>query len=90
LNSAFSASAVESLPGTNSDHDMATRAASSISHADTYEAIGEFWDAHDFTDYDDPAAPNVEFEIMNMDTLDIGSSRNQVPLTEEPVVDDGY
>jgi hypothetical protein len=69
---------------------MATRAASSISHADTYEAIGEFWDAHDFTDYDDPAAPDVGFEIMNLDTLDTESSRNQVLLMEAPVVDDGH
>ena len=78
------------MPDTNSDNGMATRRASSISHADTYEAIGEFWDAHDFTDYDDPAAPDVEFEIMNLATLAIHSCRNQVPLTEEPVVDDGH
>ncbi len=36
---------------------------SSISKADTYEKIGEFWDSHDFTDYDDANASDVEFEI---------------------------
>jgi len=36
---------------------------SSISQADTDEKIGAFWDAHDFTDFDDPAAPDVEFGI---------------------------
>ncbi len=36
---------------------------SSISHANTDEKIGEFWDTHDFTDYDNPAAADVKFEI---------------------------
>lgn len=36
---------------------------SSISQADTDEKIGEFWDTHDFTDFDNPAAPDVRFEI---------------------------
>jgi hypothetical protein len=36
---------------------------SSISNADTLEKMGEFWDTHDFTDYDDPNAPDVEFKI---------------------------
>jgi hypothetical protein len=36
---------------------------SSISNADTLEKMGEFWDTHDFTDYDDPDAPDVEFEV---------------------------
>jgi hypothetical protein len=35
----------------------------SISNADTLEKMGEFWDTHDFTDYDDPDAPDVEFEV---------------------------
>lgn len=35
---------------------------SSISHTDTLEKMGEFWDTHDFTDYDDPDAPDVEFK----------------------------
>lgn len=35
---------------------------SSISKADTDEKIGEFWDTHDFTDFDTDI-PDVEFEI---------------------------
>lgn len=37
---------------------------SSISKADTYEKIGEFWDTHDITDFDDPDTPDVEFEVI--------------------------
>jgi hypothetical protein len=37
---------------------------SSISQADTDEKIGEFWDTHDFTDFDNPAAPDVRFQIV--------------------------
>jgi hypothetical protein len=36
---------------------------SSISKADTLEKMGEFWDTHDFTDFDDPNAQDVEFKI---------------------------
>lgn len=36
---------------------------SSISNADTLDKMGEFWDTHDFTEYDDPNAPDVEFEV---------------------------
>ena len=35
---------------------------SSISKADTLKKMGEFWDNHDFTDFDTDA-PDVEFEI---------------------------
>ena len=35
---------------------------SSISKADTLEKMGEFWDTHDFTDFDSDA-PDVEFNI---------------------------
>lgn len=35
---------------------------SSISKADTDERIGEFWDTHDFTDFDTDA-PDVRVEI---------------------------
>ncbi|MGK7876938.1 MAG: CopG family antitoxin [Xenococcaceae cyanobacterium] len=35
---------------------------SSISKADTDEKIGNFWDTHDFTDFDTDA-PDVQFEI---------------------------
>lgn len=37
---------------------------SSISKADTDEKIGEFWDTHDITDFDDPDTPDVEFEVV--------------------------
>ncbi len=42
---------------------MGTSESSSVSRADSYEKIGEFWDQHDFTDYDDPEAADVEFTI---------------------------
>lgn len=35
---------------------------SSISQANTDEKIGEFWDTHDFTDFDTDT-PDVKFEI---------------------------
>lgn len=35
---------------------------STISKADSLEKIGEFWDTHDFTDYDTDA-PDVDFNI---------------------------
>jgi len=35
---------------------------SSTSKADTLEKIGEFWDTHDFTDFDTDV-PDVEFRI---------------------------
>jgi len=35
---------------------------SSISKADTDEKIGEFWNSHDFTEFDTDA-PDVEFEV---------------------------
>jgi hypothetical protein len=35
---------------------------SSISNASTYEEMGEFWDTHDFTDFDTDAA-DVVFDI---------------------------
>ncbi len=42
---------------------MKTNKISSISHADSLEKMGEFWDTHDFTDYDEPEAPDIEFNI---------------------------
>lgn len=36
---------------------------SSISGADTLEKMGEFWDKHDFTDFDNTDLPDVEFEV---------------------------
>jgi predicted HicB family RNase H-like nuclease len=38
---------------------------SSVSKADSYEAIGEFWDSHDFTEFDDPSRPDATFEIQD-------------------------
>ena len=36
---------------------------SSVSRANTLEKVGEFWDTHDFTEFDDTNAPDVEFKI---------------------------
>lgn len=36
---------------------------SSISQADIPEKIGEFWDTHHFTEFDDPNRLDVEFEM---------------------------
>ena len=36
---------------------------SDISKAVTDQKIGEFWDTHDFTDFDDPNMPDVDFEF---------------------------
>ncbi len=39
---------------------MAANNRSSISEAESLEQIGEFWDTHDFTDYDDQSRPDTE------------------------------
>jgi len=36
---------------------------SSVSRAGSLEKIGEFWDTHDFTEFDNPEAADVEFKI---------------------------
>ncbi len=36
---------------------------SSISKTDSLEEIGEFWDKHDFTEFDDPSAPDADFRV---------------------------
>lgn len=36
---------------------------SSISKTVSPEKMGEFWDKHDFTEFDDPNAPDVEFHV---------------------------
>ena len=36
---------------------------SSISRADTLEKMGEFWDKHDFTEFDNQDIPDAEFEV---------------------------
>ena len=43
---------------------MAENRLSSISKSDSDEKIGEFWDRHDFTDFD-TNAPDAEFEIIS-------------------------
>ena len=37
---------------------------SSISKADSDEKIGEFWDSHDFTDFDTDT-PDAEFKVIS-------------------------
>jgi len=36
---------------------------SSISKANSPEKMGEFWDKHDFTEFDDPNKPDVETHV---------------------------
>lgn len=43
---------------------------SSISHAESLESVGEFWDTHDFTDYD-TEAPDVTFEIRSLIPIEL-------------------
>ena len=42
---------------------MGANRVSSISQADTLGKMGEFWDTHDFTDFDNLETPDVEFQI---------------------------
>jgi len=44
---------------------------SSISKAITDEKIGQFWDGHDFTDFDTDA-PDIEFEVTYSVPLEVG------------------
>lgn len=43
---------------------------STISRADSDEKIGEFWDVHDFTDFDTDA-PDVEFKVPSKVPIEI-------------------
>ena len=43
---------------------MEENRASSVSKADSDEKIGEFWDTHDFTDFDTDV-PDAEFEVIS-------------------------
>jgi hypothetical protein len=36
---------------------------SSVSKANSPEKLGEFWDKHDFTEFDNPALSDVEFGV---------------------------
>ena len=42
---------------------MDTNKLSSLSQTDTDEKIGEFWDNHDFTEFDNLQVSDVEIEI---------------------------
>lgn len=42
----------------------------SISKANTLEAIGEFWDTHDFTEFDTDR-PDVEFRVSSKVAIDV-------------------
>lgn len=44
---------------------------SSISQADTDEGIGEFWDTHDFTEFDNPALPDVKFTMARAVPIEV-------------------
>jgi len=44
---------------------------SSISQADTLYGIGEFWDTHDFTEFDDPNLPDAEFTFTRAVPIEI-------------------
>jgi len=39
---------------------MGVNKVSRISQADTLENMGEFWDSHDFTDFDYPETPDQD------------------------------
>lgn len=36
---------------------------SSVSKANSWEKMGEFWDKHDFAEFGDPKVPDLEFHI---------------------------
>jgi hypothetical protein len=61
---------------------------SSISKAQSYREIGEFWDAHDVTDYWDETKP-VKFEVeitsQRIQNLpkDVGVLERQAPTAEK-------
>lgn len=58
-----------------------TKNKSSISQAQSYEAIGEFWDTHDLGDYWPETYP-VEFEIEPLKNL---LHPKLITLSQEPV-----
>lgn len=42
---------------------MAVNNPNLIPPAESLEQLGEFWDTHDFTEFDDSQAPDVEFQV---------------------------
>jgi hypothetical protein len=62
---------------------MAENKLSTISKVNTLEEMGEFWDEHDFTEFDDPDAPDVEFDITVSVAIDpdlLGQVEKQAQL----------
>jgi len=51
---------------------MKTVEQSSVSQAQTLEQMGEFWDTHDFTDFDHPDAPDVEYTVSCAVPIEVG------------------
>jgi len=45
---------------------------SSISKTDSEEKIGEFWDSHDFTEFDTDA-PDTEFQVISTAPIQLES-----------------
>jgi hypothetical protein len=60
---------------------MDAKRTSSVSKAITDKDIGAFWDTHDFTEFDDPNAPDVEFEF----TCAVAIEPDQTSSTGRPV-----
>ena len=42
---------------------------SSISKSDNLEKMGEFWDKHDFSEFDDPNAPDLQTDLARLDRM---------------------
>ena len=58
---------------TASEKNVMQNAKTSVSNADCYEAIGEFWDAHDLGEHWDATRP-AEFEVITQE------ERNYFPV----------
>jgi hypothetical protein len=65
----FFVSSVHAIWSHRNADDMAENRLSSISQADSLEKMGEFWDTHDFTQFDTDA-PDVEFTISTMVSIE--------------------
>jgi hypothetical protein len=46
------------------------------------EELGEFWDLHDFTGFDNPQAPDVEFQITRAVSDDSAASNTAVQFIQ--------
>ncbi len=47
-----------------------TVSTTSISKANTLEQVGEFWDTHDLTDYDNPRTSDIGFTVTPSVSVD--------------------